>query len=178
MATLSHRATPSRTGGANPANWSVEDAAAFARAQADEMTVPPEKRPLFRELASAQPFPIDALGPLKDAALAIHNISQAPLADEQQKDHIVESLKGKCDILLGGPPCQGFSTLGKRKDGDKRSTLVDHFADMANRAQPKIILLENVRGITSKRHPTGGTYWERCSSGFWASRGPCHFRGA
>lgn len=64
----------------NPANWSSADAAAFANTQATEMAVPPEQRPLFRELPAAHPFPIEALGPLQHAALAIHYRTQAPLA--------------------------------------------------------------------------------------------------
>lgn len=65
---------------ANPANWSSADAAAFTNTQVTEMAASREKRPLFRELPGAHPFPIEALGPLKDAALAIQYRTQAPLA--------------------------------------------------------------------------------------------------
>lgn len=66
----------------------------------------------------------------------------------------------KTDIVIGGPPCQGFSTLGKRAADCKLSTLVDVFLDMAVKINPKIIIMENVRGITSKKHPSGSTYKE------------------
>ena len=65
---------------ANPARWSAEGGTAFAEAAFEEFSAPAEKRPLFRELPAPQPFPIDALGPLAEAALAICNLTQAPLA--------------------------------------------------------------------------------------------------
>ena len=69
--------------------------------------------------------------------------------------HVSEKLKGKCDILLGGPPCQAFSTLGKRRDGDRRSSLVEMFVQICLNVKPKIIIMENVRGISSKNHKSG-----------------------
>lgn len=82
------------------------------------------------------------------------------LAERSNIEEVIDTLAGKFDVLVGGPPCQGFSTLGKRRDDDARSTLVDVFAEIAVRSQPPIILMENVRGIASKRHPLGGTFLE------------------
>ena len=82
------------------------------------------------------------------------------LAERANIEHVVETLSGNFDVLVGGPPCQGFSTLGKRRDGDARSTLVDIFAEIAVRSQPLIIIMENVRGIASKKHPSGGSFLE------------------
>lgn len=63
----------------DPARWTPQDAASFAeRAIGEAKTT--EKRPLFRELSPAPVFPIEALGPLKDAALAAHQMTQAPIA--------------------------------------------------------------------------------------------------
>ena len=89
---------------ANPANWTRNDATAFAQTQAGELAVPPEKRPLFRELPAAQPFPIDALGPLADAALAIHHKTQAPLAMCAQSALAAATLAAQAqrDVLLPG----------------------------------------------------------------------------
>jgi DNA (cytosine-5)-methyltransferase 1 len=53
------------------------------------------------------------------------------------------------DLLSGGPPCQGFSMAGKRIKDDLKNTLPLSFAKFAGYIQPKIVLLENVRGITS-----------------------------
>lgn len=75
--------------------------------------------------------------------------------DSDEVNSVLNMLKGSCDVLLGGPPCQGFSTLGKRRDDDKRSTLVETFLKLALSVRPKIIVMENVRGIASKEHKTG-----------------------
>lgn len=78
--------------------------------------------------------------------------------NKEEVEDVVVKLKGECDILLGGPPCQSFSTLGKRKEGDKRDSLVETFFEVAKRVGPKVIIMENVRGITSKKHYSGLSY--------------------
>ena len=62
------------------------------------------------------------------------------------------------DIVIGGPPCQGFSTIGsrvsscleKRKKKDLRNNLIFSFIDHINFLKPKIFLMENVLGILTK----------------------------
>lgn len=48
------------------------------------------------------------------------------------------------DVVAGGPPCQGFSTLGKQDVQDERNALWEYYASTLERAQPKYFLLENV----------------------------------
>lgn len=48
------------------------------------------------------------------------------------------------DVIVGGPPCQGFSMLGKQDAGDKRNYLWQEYAATILRAQPKYFVLENV----------------------------------
>lgn len=48
------------------------------------------------------------------------------------------------DLVVGGPPCQGFSTLGKQDGQDERNALWEYYAQTLERAQPKYFLLENV----------------------------------
>lgn len=55
----------------------------------------------------------------------------------------------KVDVVVGGPPCQGFSTIGKRIVKDPRNELVFEFIRFVNQIQPKIFLMENVRGLLS-----------------------------
>jgi DNA (cytosine-5)-methyltransferase 1 len=85
---------------------------------------------------------------------------QADLQLPANQRQVCSLLGGRCDVLVGGPPCQGFSTLGKRRLNDRRSSLVDVFVDVALRIRPKVIVMENVRGITSMPHASGRTYAE------------------
>ncbi|MFH4618165.1 DNA cytosine methyltransferase [Vibrio furnissii] len=71
---------------------------------------------------------------------------------------VIEQTKNKCDIVIGGPPCQGFSTLGKREIDCQKCILVDSFLDTAIAINPRFILMENVKAIKSKRHPNGGYF--------------------
>lgn len=72
-------------------------------------------------------------------------------SDEIKKYLITPSL----DIIIGGPPCQGFSTIGKRSSSnpetryskDPRNELVLTYARIIKDLQPKFIVMENVKGI-------------------------------
>ena len=55
--------------------------------------------------------------------------------------------KGELDVLDGSPPCQGFSTTGKRKYDDPRNSLFNEFARLANDMRPKVFVMENVTGM-------------------------------
>lgn len=56
--------------------------------------------------------------------------------------------KGEVDLVVGGPPCQGFSSAGKRDPNDPRNQLAFAYLEIVRRVRPKYILMENVRGIT------------------------------
>ena len=62
---------------------------------------------------------------------------------------LLERLAGKIDMLVGGPPCQGFSSAGKRNGKDPRNKLVEAYVELVKVISPKFVLIENVRGITS-----------------------------
>lgn len=55
--------------------------------------------------------------------------------------------KGALDVLDGSPPCQGFSTAGKRKFDDPRNSLFKEYARLLNELQPKVFVMENVTGL-------------------------------
>lgn len=57
-------------------------------------------------------------------------------------------LQGTVDMVTGGPPCQGFSTAGKRDEKDKRNTLIKDYIHFIKLVQPKILFFENVKGFT------------------------------
>ena len=54
---------------------------------------------------------------------------------------------GDVDILLGGPPCQGFSIAGKRQADDPRNMLVSSYLDLIACWAPKVVVIENVPNI-------------------------------
>lgn len=57
-------------------------------------------------------------------------------------------LRGRVDLLAGGPPCQGFSSAGRRRQGDPRNELVERYLEFVELILPRMVLIENVRGIT------------------------------
>lgn len=62
---------------------------------------------------------------------------------------------GEVDVVIGGPPCQGFSYAGKRNVMDPRNSLVFEFARMVLEIRPRAICFENVPGILSMVTPDG-----------------------
>jgi DNA (cytosine-5)-methyltransferase 1 len=72
--------------------------------------------------------------------------------DENRKPLSIESvdfrdLTGQVDLLAGGPPCQGFSQLGKRIEDDPRNKLWWEFMRAVDEIQPRAFLMENVPEI-------------------------------
>jgi DNA (cytosine-5)-methyltransferase 1 len=61
----------------------------------------------------------------------------------------LSNLKGKVDLIAGGPPCQGFSLAGRRNSKDPRNKLSDEYIKMVKLVSPKYLVLENVRGFNS-----------------------------
>ncbi len=61
---------------------------------------------------------------------------------------------GDLDLLLGGPPCQGFSTHRIKDAGkdDPRNQLLLRYYDFVHELNPKVFLVENVSGLLWKRH--------------------------
>jgi len=55
--------------------------------------------------------------------------------------------KGNLNILDGSPPCQGFSTAGKRKLADNRNNLFQEYVRLLNDLQPEMFVMENVSGM-------------------------------
>jgi len=53
----------------------------------------------------------------------------------------------EADVIVGGPPCQGFSSAGMRRNGDQRNNLVLSFAQTVARMRPMAFLFENVEGF-------------------------------
>lgn len=63
---------------------------------------------------------------------------------------------GQVDVVVGGPPCQSYSTAGRRGATlDPRGTLVQHFVRLVLSLRPRFFIMENVRGLMSAKLPTG-----------------------
>lgn len=50
-------------------------------------------------------------------------------------------------LVVGGPPCQGFSSAGMRRYGDHRNSLVSRYAELIARFRPRAFVFENVEGF-------------------------------
>jgi len=67
----------------------------------------------------------------------------------EKHEEQLRKLKGQVDLIVGGPPCQGFSLAGRRNPNDPRNELSNQYLKMVSLINPKYILLENVRGFNS-----------------------------
>lgn len=56
------------------------------------------------------------------------------------------------DVLIGGPPCQGFSSAGLRRGDDDRNTLITVFAGLVAQNRPRAFVFENVEGFLTGGH--------------------------
>ena len=57
--------------------------------------------------------------------------------------------KSDVDVIIGGPPCQGFSISGKRMIDDPSNLLYKSFVQMVSEIRPKVFVMENVPGLIS-----------------------------
>ncbi|NTX45179.1 DNA cytosine methyltransferase [Burkholderia cepacia] len=79
------------------------------------------------------------------------NADIATLTGEQLLE--IAKLKfGQLDGLVGGPPCQGFSTMGQRRADDTRNDLFGHFFRLVRECRPRFFVAENVPGIMDSRY--------------------------
>ena len=76
-----------------------------------------------------------AIGLCKDIRMLDNNF----LDNYKQKHHIVG--------IIGGPPCQGYSTVGKRDINDDRNYLYLEYCRVVENIQPEFFILENVKGL-------------------------------
>lgn len=78
------------------------------------------------------------------AATYAENFGAGAVYQGKIEDWLLEEEVPKADIVIGGPPCQGFSLLGKRDELDVRNLLWRQYVEVIRRAQPAIFVLENV----------------------------------
>lgn len=79
------------------------------------------------------------------------------ISESSMLDLDLTSYKGKVDVLQGGVPCQAFSQAGERKGfTDPRGQLIIQFNKLILECEPKMFLVENVKGLIS--HNSGKTF--------------------
>lgn len=85
------------------------------------------------------------------------NHAEANIVQGSMLDLDLKQYKGAVDILQGGVPCQAFSQAGERKGlDDPRGKLIVQFNRFINECEPKMFLVENVKGLTT--HEGGDTF--------------------
>lgn len=102
------------------------------------------------------------------------NFPDIPMINQDIRTVSVDTIKsyledGTVDVIIGGPPCQGFSTIGKRVSSnpekraahDPRNELVLVYANLIRSLKPKFIVMENVKGILTM---DGGAYLQNVLS--------------
>jgi DNA (cytosine-5)-methyltransferase 1 len=74
------------------------------------------------------------------------NLDIYEVIDTNSKE--LRELRGQVSLVVGGPPCQGFSLAGRRKPDDARNELFSAYLDFIRLVQPDTLLFENVHGFT------------------------------
>jgi DNA (cytosine-5)-methyltransferase 1 len=100
------------------------------------------------------PLCFSEIEPFQSAVLAKHFPDVPNLGDITKVDW--SQYKGKVDLVIGGPPCQSFSTAGRRGGmSDPRGALLMDFLRIVEVVSPKLVVVENVEGLLSDNN--GGT---------------------
>jgi DNA (cytosine-5)-methyltransferase 1 len=80
--------------------------------------------------------------------------------------------RGELDLLAGGPPCQGFSIMGARRQSDPRNELFRQFLRVADELRPKALLVENVPGLMTFKN---GDAFREITAAFESAGYSCSF---
>lgn len=87
-------------------------------------------------------------------------VEEAVMCDDITRDGLIEDMERRLhepvDIIIGGPPCQAFSSVGRAQspDGmnnDPRNYLFENYLQILNHFKPKIFIFENVKGILTAK---------------------------
>jgi DNA (cytosine-5)-methyltransferase 1 len=81
-----------------------------------------------------------------------NNLILGDITSSEIKEQLYSSLNSeKIGIIIGGPPCQGFSHAGWRDPKDNRNQLFKEFVHIVEELRPEIFIMENVPGIATMR---------------------------
>ncbi len=98
-------------------------------------------------------------------------VIEGDITNKKIHDMIINECNGKIDLIIGGIPCQSFSLIGtrtgkKKKNEDKRDILYMEYFEIVKKLKPKIIVIENVKGILSKKDKHGNLIFENIIKDF------------
>lgn len=95
------------------------------------------------------------------------NIDERVFCRDATSDAFHDDIRkiGRCDVVLGGFPCQGFSKAGPKQEDDTRNTLYVEMRRVVAELSPKLFIAENVDGLSQN---FGGSYLKRIVSDFAA----------
>ena len=82
------------------------------------------------------------------SGLAVKNWDIKDLLEQKNKELV--KLNGSVDLVVGGPPCQGFSIAGQRNETDERNKLIHPYLKFVELINPRAVLFENVPGFNMK----------------------------
>lgn len=98
----------------------------------------------------------EILKPMADAYAMNH--PNVRIYNKDIKDFSLQDLyddfqleRGEVDVVVGGPPCQAYSTVGKRSENDPRGQLFQEYYRVINELYPRIFIFENVKGLLSMK---------------------------
>ena len=100
----------------------------------------------------------------------MNSVINKPIGSETNQDifELIDKLKGKKDIdlIVGGPPCQAYSLIGRAADKngmkeDDRNYLYMQYGEYLKKYQPKLFVFENVLGLLSAKSKTGEKYIDK-----------------
>ena len=81
------------------------------------------------------------------------NVIVGDITDKSVKQKIYDVFsETSCDIVLGGPPCVAYSMSGKRNSRDPRGKLFNDYVEIVKILNPKVFIMENVKGILTMMH--------------------------
>ena len=78
----------------------------------------------------------------------------ATKVDLRTRDSDVVNALNYVDVVLAGPPCQGFSTAGRNDPNDERNAHLQRVAQLAASSAAKVVVIENVKGLLGARYRT------------------------
>lgn len=103
-----------------------------------------------------------------------HKIIHADITTISSVADICHLCNNNPDVIIGGPPCQGFSIAGKRDPADPRNTLFRYYVKWVSVLMPKVFVMENVVGLLNRKNADGENVIDIIKEAFSQIGYSCH----